>query len=146
MRKLTDFVLAHKRSVAVFWIVLTIAGMFGASRVTDQLDDQFSMPSSEAFATNQEIEERFSSGGIVEPLVAVVELPAGVSAEDPAVRSDLRVLEGRLSDALPARGSPRTARPVTTRSSPTTDKRPTRSCIRRSKTSPIQAPPRSTRR
>ena len=84
MRKLTDFVLAHKRSVAVFWIVLTIAGMFGASRVTDQLDDQFSMPSSEAFATNQEIEERFSSGGIVEPLVAVVELPAGVSAEDPA--------------------------------------------------------------
>jgi RND superfamily putative drug exporter len=101
MRKLTDFVLAHKRSVAVFWIVLTIAGMFGASRVTDQLDDQFSMPSSEAFATNQEIEQRFSSGGIVEPLVAVVELPAGASADDPAVRSDLRALEGRLSDALP---------------------------------------------
>jgi RND superfamily putative drug exporter len=101
MRKLTDFVLAHKRSVAAFWIVLTIAGMLGASRVTEQLDDQFSMPSSEAFATNQEIEQRFSSGGIVEPLVAVVELPAGVSTEDPAVRSDLRALEGRLSDALP---------------------------------------------
>jgi putative drug exporter of the RND superfamily len=101
MRKLTDFVLAHKRAVLAFWIVLTIAGMFGASRVTDQLDDQFSMPSSEAFATNQEIENRFSSGGTVEPLVAVVELSAGVSAEDPAVRSDLRALEGRLSDALP---------------------------------------------
>jgi putative drug exporter of the RND superfamily len=101
MRKLTDFVLAHKRAVAAFWIVLTIAGMFGASRVTDQLDDQFSMPSSEAFATNQEIEQRFSSGGIVEPLIAVVELPGGVSADNPAVRSDLRELEGRLSDALP---------------------------------------------
>jgi len=101
MRVVTNFVLAHKRSVAAFWIVLTIAGMFGASRVTDQLDDQFSMPSSEAFATNQEIEERFSSGGMVEPLVAVAELPAGVSAEDPAVRSDLRRLEARLSDALP---------------------------------------------
>src|SRR5918994_5878381 len=101
MRKLTNFVLAHKRVVATFWIVLTIAGMFGASRVTDRLDDQFSMPSSEAFATNQEIEDRFSSGGMVEPLVAVVELPAGVSAEDPAVRSDLRALEGRLTHALP---------------------------------------------
>jgi RND superfamily putative drug exporter len=101
MRKLTDFVLAHKRSVAAFWIVLTIAGMFGASRVTDRLDDQFSMPSSEAFATNQEIENRFSSGGMVEPLVAVTELPARVNADDPAVRSDLRELEGRLSDALP---------------------------------------------
>jgi putative drug exporter of the RND superfamily len=101
MRKLTDFVLAHQRAVAAFWIVLTIAGMFGASRVTDQLDDQFSMPSSEAFATNQEIEQRFSSGGMVEPLVAVVELPAGVSADYAAVRSDLREVEGRLSDALP---------------------------------------------
>jgi putative drug exporter of the RND superfamily len=101
MRRLTDFVLAHKRSVAAFWIVLTIAGMIGAGRVTDQLDDQFSMPSSEAFATNQEIEQRFSSGGTVEPLVAVTELPAGESADDPAVRSDLRALETRLDDALP---------------------------------------------
>jgi putative drug exporter of the RND superfamily len=101
LKTLTSWVLAHKRAVAVFWIVLTIAGMFGASRVTDQLDDQFSMPSSEAFATNQEIEERFSSGGVVEPLVAVAELPAGVSADDPAVRSDLRRLEDRLTDALP---------------------------------------------
>jgi RND superfamily putative drug exporter len=100
LEALTDWVLAHKRSVAAFWIVLTIAGMFGASRVTDQLDDQFSMPSSEAFATNQEIEQRFSSGGMVEPLVAVAELPAGVSAEDPEVRSDLRRLEDRLAEAL----------------------------------------------
>jgi RND superfamily putative drug exporter len=101
MRRLTDFVFAHKRSVAVFWIVLTIAGMIGAGRVTDELDDQFSMPSSEAFATNQEIEQRFSSGGTVEPLVAVTELPAGKSADDRAVRSDLRALEARLADALP---------------------------------------------
>jgi RND superfamily putative drug exporter len=98
---LTRWVLAHKRSVAAFWIVLTIAGMFGASRVADALDDQFSMPSSEAFATNQEIEKRFSSGGVVEPLVAVAELPKGVSVEDPAVRSDLRRLDDRLSAALP---------------------------------------------
>jgi RND superfamily putative drug exporter len=100
MRTLTNFVLAHKRAVGAIWIVLTIAGMFGASRVTDQLDDQFSMPSSEAFATNQEIEQRFSSGGTVPPLIAVAELPPGASAEDPAVRSDLRRLESRLSDAL----------------------------------------------
>jgi putative drug exporter of the RND superfamily len=101
LEALTRWVLAHKRSVAAFWIVLTIAGMFGASRVADALDDQFSMPSSEAFATNQEIEQRFSSGGVVEPLVTVAKLPEGVSVEDPAVRSDLRRLEDRLSAALP---------------------------------------------
>src|SRR5918996_5344855 len=101
LEALTRWVLAHKRSVGVFWIVLTIAGMFGASRVADSLDDQFSMPSSEAFATNQEIEDRFSSGGVVQPLVAVSQLPEGVSVKDAAVRSDLRRLEGRLSDAFP---------------------------------------------
>jgi putative drug exporter of the RND superfamily len=101
LEALTRWVLAHKRSVAAFWIVLTIAGMVGASRVTDALDDQFSMPSSEAFATNQEIEQRFSSGGVVEPLVAVAKLPEGESVNDAAVRSDLRRLDGRLSAALP---------------------------------------------
>jgi RND superfamily putative drug exporter len=98
---LTRWILAHKRLVAGFWIVLTLGGVFGASRVTDALDDDFSMPSSEAFAANQEIEQRFSSGGNAQPLVAVVELPAGESVEDPAVRSDLRRLESRLRDALP---------------------------------------------
>src|SRR5918996_1324488 len=101
LQSLTGWVLAHKRTVAAFWIVLTIAGMFGASRVTDALDDDFTMPSSEAFATNEEIEQRFSSGGPLQPLVAVAELPAGESADDPAVRSDLRRLEGRLAEALP---------------------------------------------
>jgi RND superfamily putative drug exporter len=98
---LTRWVLAHKRAVTAFWIVLTVAGMFGASRVTDALESQFSMPSSQAFATNQEIEHRFSSGGQAEPLVAVAKLPAGSRAGDPAVRSDLRRLEARLRSSLP---------------------------------------------
>ena len=101
LQSLTRWVLAHKRTVAAFWIVLTIAGMFGASRVTDALDDDFTMPSSEAFATNEEIEQRFSSGGGAQPLVAVAELSAGRSVDDPGVRADLRRLEGRLAEALP---------------------------------------------
>jgi putative drug exporter of the RND superfamily len=102
LQSLTRWILAHKRLVATFWIVLTIAGMFGASRVTDQLDDQFSMPSSEAFAANEEIEHRFATGGgDAQPFVAVAELPEGKTADDPAVRADLRALERDLGDALP---------------------------------------------
>jgi RND superfamily putative drug exporter len=101
MNTLSRWVLAHKRVVAGFWILLTIAGFWGAGRVTDALDDQFSMPESEAFAVNQEIDRKFSSGGMVPPLVAVVELPRGERASDPAVRSDLRDLERDLADALP---------------------------------------------
>ena len=65
------------------------------------LDDRFSPPASKAFAVNQEIARRFGSGGRVPPLVAVVALPRGVEARDPAVRSDLRRLEGDLARALP---------------------------------------------
>jgi putative drug exporter of the RND superfamily len=99
--KITRWVLAHKRSVAALWIVLTIAGFWGASRVTDALDDQFSMPDSEAFATNQQIEDLFQSGGESSPLVAVAELPEGKTIDDPGVRGDLRALERELGTALP---------------------------------------------
>ena len=97
----TRWALAHKRAVAGFWIVLTIAGFWGASQVTDELEDQFSMPASEAFAVNEEIEERFGSGGFVPPLVAVAELPRGADAGDRVVRRDLRRLERDLAAALP---------------------------------------------
>jgi RND superfamily putative drug exporter len=98
---LTRWVLAHKRSVAAFWIVLTIAGFWASARVVDALDDQFSMPESEAFTVNEEIEKRFGSGGVVPPLVAVAQLPRGTEAGDPAVRRDLRDLERDLAAALP---------------------------------------------
>jgi RND superfamily putative drug exporter len=99
MTKLTDWVLAHKRTVAAFWVLLTIAGFWGAGRVTDALDDQFSMPDSEAFAVNEEIEGRFATGGAAPPLVAVAELPSGSKASD--ARADLRRLERSLERALP---------------------------------------------
>src|ERR671911_157516 len=102
LESITRWVLAHKRSVAAFWVVLTVTGMFGASQVTDRLDDEFSMPSSAAFAANEEIEERFSTGGgNAQPFIAVAELPAGSSADDPAVRADLRRLERDLGEELP---------------------------------------------
>jgi len=48
LETVTRWVLAHKGLVAIFWIVLTVAGFYGSSKVTDQLDEQFSMPSSPA--------------------------------------------------------------------------------------------------
>src|SRR5215207_4570637 len=98
---LTGWVLAHKRAVATFWIVLTIVGFWGAGQVTGALDDQFSMPESEAFAVNEEIDKRFESGGVTGPLVAVAQLPPGERADTAAVRADLRRLERRLADAMP---------------------------------------------
>jgi RND superfamily putative drug exporter len=97
----TRWILAHKRLVAGFWIALTFAGFFGASQVTNALDDEFTMPSSSAYAVNQEIEARFGSGGFAQPLVAVATLPPGATVAEARVRADLRRLERRLAGALP---------------------------------------------
>ncbi|HEY6890741.1 MAG TPA: hypothetical protein VI300_23255, partial [Solirubrobacter sp.] len=43
---LTRWVLAHKRLVAVGWLVLTQAGFYGAAKVTDALNQNFTMPDS----------------------------------------------------------------------------------------------------
>ncbi|HZO05582.1 MAG TPA: MMPL family transporter [Solirubrobacterales bacterium] len=101
LETVTRWVLAHKGLVAIFWIVLTVAGFYGSSKVTDRLDEQFSMPSSPAYAVNQEIAERFGGGGEATPLVAVTTLPAGENVRDPGVRSDLRQAERKLTAALP---------------------------------------------
>jgi RND superfamily putative drug exporter len=100
-QSLTRWILSHKKTVALFWIALTFAGFFGSSQVTDALDEQFSMPSSSAYAVNQEIEQRFGSGGSAPPLVAVASLPEGASVDEPGVRADLRRLERRLAAAMP---------------------------------------------
>lgn len=101
LETVTRWILAHKGLVAIFWIVLTLAGFYGSTKVTDQLNEQFTTPSSPAYAVNQEIAERFGGGGEATPLVAVATLPKGESVHDSGVRADLRQLERRLAAAMP---------------------------------------------
>ncbi|MDQ3894587.1 MAG: hypothetical protein M3292_07980, partial [Actinomycetota bacterium] len=76
---LTRAVLAHRRLVALFWAAVALAGLVGAGRASDALDPNFSMPKSEAFATNERVQQLFASGGKWPTLVAVAELPSGLS-------------------------------------------------------------------
>ncbi|MGI8659504.1 MAG: MMPL family transporter [Thermoleophilaceae bacterium] len=101
LHRLTGWVLAHKRVVVGFWIVLTLAGFVASGKVSDALNTDFAIPDSESFATNQRIAERFGSGGQAPPYVAVAELPRGATTGDPGVRADLLTLERDLREALP---------------------------------------------
>jgi len=101
MRTLTDFVLGHRRLVALFWIVAALVGFVFSGQASNALEDDFAMPDSPAFTANEEMERRFGTGGTTPPLVAVVELEDGATASSPAVRADLRALEDRFRDALP---------------------------------------------
>jgi RND superfamily putative drug exporter len=98
---LTRFVLRHKLLVAALWVLLTIAGFTGAGQASESLDDSFSMPQSEAFSTNQQIQALTGSGGGTPTLVAVVDLPEGTTVESPGIAADLTALEGALAGAVP---------------------------------------------
>jgi putative drug exporter of the RND superfamily len=102
MTSLTRWVLAHKRAVVIFWVVLTLVGMASAGSATKALKQKFSVPGREGFQTNQQIQREFGgTGGNGAPLLAVVTLPAGAPVDSPAVENGLRGVEGRLAHALP---------------------------------------------
>jgi RND superfamily putative drug exporter len=102
MSSLTRWVLSHKRTVVLVWIVLAIAGVAAAGPASDALEPEFSVPGKEGWETNVAIEEKYrGTGGESPPLVPVVELPDGQSVESPQVRRDLAAIDARLERALP---------------------------------------------
>src|SRR5687768_15637999 len=102
MSSLTRWVLAHKRTVVLTWMVLTLAGNAAAGPASDALEGEFSIPDKESWETNVEIAERYNGdrNGSA-PLLPVVTLPEGKTVDSPGVRADLERLDARLERALP---------------------------------------------
>ncbi len=102
MPALTRWVLSHKRTVVIAWVVLTIAGIAAAGPASDALEPEFSVPDKEGWETNQVIAQRYQeTGGDTAPLVPVVTLPEGESVESPQVQKELAQIDARLDEALP---------------------------------------------
>ncbi|HEY2572143.1 MAG TPA: MMPL family transporter [Solirubrobacteraceae bacterium] len=102
MASLTRWVLAHKRIVVVFWLILTLIGMASAGSATKALKQKYSVPGKEGFVTNQQISRDFhGTGGNGAPLLPVVTLPAGSAVSSPGTIAQLRGVEARLQRALP---------------------------------------------
>jgi RND superfamily putative drug exporter len=99
---LTRWVLAHKRTVVISWILLTIAGIMAAGPASRALNQKFSVPNKEGWETNQAIAAKYNgTGGDTNPLLPVVTLPNGESIHSPQVKSDLAKLDAELAHALP---------------------------------------------
>ncbi len=101
MTSLTRWILAHKRTVTVFWIVVTLVGIGTVGSAVGAFSKTFSVPGREGYATNQKILDLYRSGGDRAPLVPVVTLPAGVSVSSPNVRQGLAQIEAKLRQAIP---------------------------------------------
>jgi RND superfamily putative drug exporter len=102
LSSLTRWVLAHKRTVVITWILLTIAGIAAAGPASKALDQKFSVPGKEGWETNVAIAKQYGgTGGDTVPLLPVVTLPAGKTVTSPGVDKQLAGIDRRLKRALP---------------------------------------------
>jgi putative drug exporter of the RND superfamily len=101
MTRITRWVLAHKRMVVGFWVVVTVIGMASAGPASEALKQKFSVPGKEGWEANQQIQREFhGTGGAGAPLLAVVTLPSTASIDSPTVLSELHAVEARLQRTL----------------------------------------------
>ena len=134
MTALTDWVLRHRRWVALAWLLITAAGALAAPRAVDRLSYDFALPGQPAYEANVEIAERFGGGGVDDPLLLVVQ---GGDA-----RTAVGDVAGRPRRPYPGPGWSRPTPPVPTCSRPRATTWPWRCCTRRSPRDPTRTPAR----
>ncbi|MGE4427966.1 MAG: MMPL family transporter [Solirubrobacteraceae bacterium] len=101
MLRLTDLVLAHRRVVAVVWILLTLAGAGAAAGINDALSRTFDAPGRPAFDANGRIVGAYGNGGLIAPIVVVATPGGDRHVTDRDVRADLRTALDAIADAVP---------------------------------------------
>jgi RND superfamily putative drug exporter len=101
MAALARFILAHKKLIVGFWMLITIAAFGAMGPSAGALSEEFTLPGREAFETNREIAAVYGNGGDVAPIVPVVTLPAGTTVDSPGVLGELDAAFARVQAALP---------------------------------------------
>ncbi|WP_262403027.1 MMPL family transporter, partial [Actinomadura sp. CNU-125] len=90
MNRFSGFVLRHRLLVGLLWLAAACAGVLAVAQVPDRLREDFAPPGSAAVHANDAIVAAYRSGGDEKPVVPVVTLPPGTSADDPRARAVLR--------------------------------------------------------
>ena len=102
MSSLTRWVLAHKRIVVVFWIVLTIAGIMAAGPATKALDQKFSVPNKEGWETNVAIARDTTTPAATALRCSRWSPSPGQDGRQPgSTRASWHAVDARLERALP---------------------------------------------
>src|ERR671936_2828720 len=77
--RLARFFLRHRKAVVPFWLVLLVAGVAGAGRVSDRLTFDFALPGEPGYETAKQIERIYGNGGEQAPSILVVTASRGES-------------------------------------------------------------------
>jgi RND superfamily putative drug exporter len=103
MTSFIRWVLAHKRTVVVAWIIVSVAAIASVQQSADALSKEFQLPGRESTDAASLIEQRFGNGGNepLGPLVSVVQLPEGTTVDTAGVRAELAAAFGAISRSIP---------------------------------------------
>jgi RND superfamily putative drug exporter len=77
MGRWAQFVLRHRKAIVIFWGIVLVAGIALASKTTNRLTVDFSLPGQPGTETAHKIKNAFGSGGDTSPYIATVTLPPG---------------------------------------------------------------------
>jgi putative drug exporter of the RND superfamily len=77
MRRWAELVLRHRKAIVIMWGIVLVAGIALASKTTNRLTVDFSLPGQPGTETAHKIKQTFGSGGDTSPYIATVTLPAG---------------------------------------------------------------------
>jgi RND superfamily putative drug exporter len=85
----TDFVVRRRRLVGVFWLIAWLLGGFASSILSSHLSQSFDIPGTSSDIADAAIVATYGNGGDGTPLVPVIRLPAGQTADQAGPRADL---------------------------------------------------------
>ena len=77
MDRLSSFMLAHRRWVFAFWIVMFVAGIAAAGAVPNRLSYDFSLPGQQGYETQQKIIASYQHANAQAAYIPVVTVPNG---------------------------------------------------------------------
>src|SRR5260370_21348132 len=102
---MTNFILRHKALVALFWLVLTVAGIATVGGTSHRMTNNFSMPG-QAFRVDDRIVAEYGTGGSQAPHIPGLTVAPRQRVTDPSVAATTR----RGFDAIRQGGGRQAAR------------------------------------
>ncbi|HEU5033737.1 MAG TPA: MMPL family transporter [Mycobacteriales bacterium] len=94
MRRLSEFVLRHRKLVVLAWLLLFLAGGAVSQRASDRLTIDFSLPGQPGYEAEKQILQTYGNGGMTQPIIAAVTDQHGDVA--PAAASTFAKLQQRV--------------------------------------------------
>jgi RND superfamily putative drug exporter len=77
VERLSSFVLAHRRWIFAFWVVMFVAGIAAAGAVPNRLSYDFSLPGQQGYETEQKIIASYEGANAQAAYIPVVTVPQG---------------------------------------------------------------------